>query len=111
MSNEDALALQAASAAVHADYPPGCEAVLIVELEGPREVVAAEAVGAHKTSMLQDVEAGRPIELEAIVGAVRELGERLGLQTPSIDAIFGLTRLFGQVRGLLPAPAGPRPAG
>jgi glycolate oxidase len=40
----DALALEAAVAAVHADYPPGCEAVLIVELEGPREVVAAERV-------------------------------------------------------------------
>src|SRR5471030_22020 len=40
----DALALQAAVAAVHADYPPGCEAVLIVELEGPRETVAAERV-------------------------------------------------------------------
>jgi glycolate oxidase len=38
----DALALQAAAAAVHAEYPPGCEAVLIVELEGPREVVAAD---------------------------------------------------------------------
>ena len=38
----DALALEAAKAAVHADYPPGCEAVLIVELEGPREVVAAD---------------------------------------------------------------------
>src|SRR5213079_101825 len=38
----DALALEAATAAVHADYPPGCEAVLIVELEGPREVVAAD---------------------------------------------------------------------
>ena len=38
----DALALEAASAAVHAEYPPGCEAVLIVELEGPREVVAAQ---------------------------------------------------------------------
>src|SRR5678815_618154 len=38
----DALALEAATAAVHAEYPPGCEAVLIVELEGPREVVATE---------------------------------------------------------------------
>jgi len=75
-----------------------------------RHAITAK-LGAFKTSMLQDVEAGRPIELEAIVGAVRELGERLGLQTPSIDAIFGLTRLFGQMRGLLPAPAAPRPAG
>jgi glycolate oxidase len=40
----DALALEAAQAAVHADYPPGCEAVLIVELEGPREVVAVDRV-------------------------------------------------------------------
>jgi glycolate oxidase len=40
----DALALEAAAAAVHAEYPPGCEAVLIVELEGPREVVAADRV-------------------------------------------------------------------
>jgi 2-dehydropantoate 2-reductase len=55
--------------------------------------------------MLQDVEAGRPIELEAIVGAVRELGQRLGVATPSIDTLYGLTRLFGQVHGLLPAPA------
>src|SRR5881275_900255 len=40
----DALALEAAVAAVHAEYPPGCAAVLIVELEGPREVVAADRV-------------------------------------------------------------------
>src|SRR4051812_49781513 len=40
----DALALQAATAAVHADYPPDCEAVLIVELEGPREIVAGDRV-------------------------------------------------------------------
>ena len=65
-------------------------------------------LGAFKTSMLQDVEAGRPIELEAIVGAVRELGQRLGVATPSIDTLYGLTRLFGQVRGLLPASAAPR---
>jgi glycolate oxidase len=44
----DALALEAAVAAVHADYPPGCEAVLIVELEGPREVVAAERARLHQ---------------------------------------------------------------
>ena len=62
-------------------------------------------LGAFKTSMLQDVEAGKTIELESIVGAVRELGQRLGVSTPSIDALYGLTRLFGQVHGLLPAPA------
>jgi 2-dehydropantoate 2-reductase len=59
-------------------------------------------LGAFKTSMLQDVEAGRPIELDAIVGVVSELGRRLGLPTPSIDALFGLARLFGRVHGLYP---------
>lgn len=53
----DALALQAAQAAVHAEYPPGCEAVLIVELEGPREVVAAE-----RARLDEIIAASRPIE-------------------------------------------------
>jgi 2-dehydropantoate 2-reductase len=60
-------------------------------------------LGAFKTSMLQDVEAGRPIELDALVGAVREIGLRLGEPTPTIDALLGLTRLFGRTRGLYPA--------
>ena len=64
-----------------------------------RHAITAK-LGAFKTSMLQDVEAGRPIELDAIVGAVRELGQRLGRPTPAIDALFGLTRLFARQRGL-----------
>jgi 2-dehydropantoate 2-reductase len=59
-------------------------------------------LGAFKTSMLQDVEALRPLELDALVGAVREIGQRVGVPTPSIDALFGLTRLFGRVHGLYP---------
>jgi 2-dehydropantoate 2-reductase len=59
-------------------------------------------LGAFKTSMLQDVEANRPLELDAIVGAVRELGAQVGVPTPHIDALFGLARLMGQVRGLYP---------
>jgi 2-dehydropantoate 2-reductase len=59
-------------------------------------------LGAFRTSMLQDVDAGRAIELDAIVGVVREIGERLGIATPCIDTLFGLTRLFGRVRGLYP---------
>src|SRR5215472_3695588 len=59
-------------------------------------------LGAAKTSMLQDVEARRPLELDALVGVVREIGQRVGVATPSIDALFGLTRLFGRVRGLYP---------
>ncbi|MBI5256561.1 MAG: 2-dehydropantoate 2-reductase [Burkholderiales bacterium] len=60
-------------------------------------------LGAFKTSMLQDAEAGRPIELDAIVAAVAEIGRRVGVATPNIDALLGLTRLFGRVHGLYPA--------
>ena len=60
-------------------------------------------LGAFKTSMLQDVEAGRPLELDALVGAVREIGQRLGLATPNVDALLGLTRLMARQRGLYPA--------
>ena len=59
-------------------------------------------LGAFKTSMLQDAEAGRAIELDSLVGAVRELGQHVGVETPLIDAIFGLARVFGQVHGLYP---------
>src|SRR6185295_7248528 len=54
----DALALEAAKAAVHADYPPGCEAVLIVELEGPKEVVAADRLRLDKI-----LNESRPVEM------------------------------------------------
>jgi 2-dehydropantoate 2-reductase len=60
-------------------------------------------LGAFKTSMLQDVEAGRPLEIDALVGAVREIGHHLGLATPNIDALLGLVRLMARQRGLYPA--------
>jgi len=66
-------------------------------------------LGAFKTSMLQDVEAGRAIELDSLVGAVRELGAHVGVETPLIDAIFGLARLFGRVHGLYPQAPVPTP--
>ena len=60
-----------------------------------QRIAGAEAVGAHKTSMLQDVEAGRALELEALVGSVVELGRITGIPTPSIDAIYAATQLLG----------------
>jgi 2-dehydropantoate 2-reductase len=57
-------------------------------------------LGAFKTSMLQDVEAGRPLELNSLVASVREIGQHLGLATPHTDAMLGLTRLMAQTRGL-----------
>lgn len=59
-------------------------------------------LGAFRSSMLQDVQAGRALELDAIVGAVHEIARRLGQPAPNVDALFGLTRLFGRVRGLYP---------
>ena len=61
-------------------------------------------LGAFKTSMLQDVEAGRPIELDALVSVVCEIAQRVGVATPFIDALLGLARLHGRVHGLYPEP-------
>ncbi len=73
----------------------------IAQTPEDRHAVTAR-LGAFKSSMLQDVEAGRAIELDAIVTAVHEIGQRLGIATPNIDALLGLTRLFGRVHGLYP---------
>jgi 2-dehydropantoate 2-reductase len=59
-------------------------------------------LGAFKTSMLQDVEAGKPVELDALVSAVRELGQLTGVATPFTDALLGLSRLQAQTLGLYP---------
>ncbi len=61
-----------------------------------QRIAGAEAVGAHKTSMLQDVENGRALELQALVGAVIELGRITGVATPTIDAVHAMAALLGQ---------------
>ena len=58
-------------------------------------------LGAFKTSMLQDVEAGKPVELDALVAAVREMGQLVAVPTPFTDALLGLARLQAQVKGLI----------
>ncbi len=60
-------------------------------------------LGAFKTSMLQDVEAGKAIELDALVSAVRELGQLTHVATPFTDILLGLSRLHARVHGLYPA--------
>ena len=57
----------------------------------------AEKIGKHKTSMLQDLETGRPFELEAVVGAVAELGARLGVAMPHTRTVYACTRLLESV--------------
>jgi 2-dehydropantoate 2-reductase len=59
-----------------------------------QRIAGAEKVGEHKTSMLQDLEAGRPMELEAVVGSVVELGDRLGVPMPHTRTIYGCARLL-----------------
>jgi 2-dehydropantoate 2-reductase len=59
-------------------------------------------LGAFKTSMLQDVAAGKPVELDALVGAVIEIGRHVAVPTPNIDALYGLARLHARVHGLYP---------
>ena len=57
-------------------------------------------LGAFKPSMLQDVEAGRPVEIDALVSVVKEMGEMTGVPTPFTDALLGLSRLHARVHGL-----------
>jgi len=61
-----------------------------------KRIAGAERVGKHKTSMLQDVEAGREAEIEALVGSVVELGRMTETRTPHIDAIYSLMKLLMQ---------------
>jgi 2-dehydropantoate 2-reductase len=61
-----------------------------------KRMAGAEKVGEHKTSMLQDLEAGRPMELEAVAGAVLEIGERLGVSMPCTQAVYACTKLLGR---------------
>jgi len=61
-----------------------------------QRLAGAEKVGHHKTSMLQDVEAGRPLELEPIVGAVVEIGDRLGVSMPHTKAVYACAKLLAR---------------
>jgi len=72
-----------------------------------QRMAGAAKVGAHKTSMLQDREAGRPMEIEAIVGAVVELGERVGVPMPATRAVYACIKLLDENRGRS-VPAVPR---
>jgi 2-dehydropantoate 2-reductase len=63
-----------------------------------QRMAGAEKVGPHKTSMLQDLEAGRPLELEAIVGAVVELGERLGVPMPATRTVYACAKMLDAKR-------------
>jgi len=67
---------------------------------GEERMAVTERLGSFKTSMLQDVEAGRPIELEALLGAPREMALRFGIATPALDRLYGATKLMAEGLGL-----------
>ena len=63
-----------------------------------QRIAGAEKMGEHKTSMLQDLEARRPMELAAIVGAVLELGDRVGISMPATRAVYACAKLLDRHR-------------
>lgn len=73
-----------------------------ISQSGEERTAVTRQLGAFKTSMLQDVEAGRAVELDALVSTVREIGQMVGEATPNIDALLGLARLNARVKGLYP---------
>lgn len=73
-----------------------------IDEPGENRIDVTRKLGAFRTSMLQDVDAGRPIELDALLGAPRAIAGALGVPTPSMNMLYGLTRVFAQTRGLLP---------
>lgn len=65
-----------------------------------RRIAGGAAVGAHRTSMLQDLDQGRPMEIDALVASVQELGRVTNVLTPTIDTVLGLVRLRARTAGL-----------
>jgi 2-dehydropantoate 2-reductase len=96
------LAIMAEAAAIGARI--GCP----IHQSGEDRNAVTRKLGAFKTSMLQDVEAGKPLEIDGLLTAVSEIGRRVAVPTPSTDALLGLTRVFAAGRGLYPIPPLPR---
>ena len=73
-----------------------------IQQSGEDRMAVARKLGPFKTSMLQDLEAGKPLEIDALLTAVHEIGTIVGEPTPQIDALLGLVRLQARMRGLYP---------
>ena len=69
-------------------------------ISADRRLDGGAAVGAHRTSMLQDLDLGRPMEIDALVTSVQELGQITGIPTPTIDTVLALIKLRAKVAGL-----------
>ena len=71
-----------------------------IEESGEDRILVTRKLGAFKTSMLQDAETGRPLEIDQLLSAPREIAQALGIATPNLDALLGLTRQFAISNGL-----------
>ncbi len=95
-----AFILRTMEEAAHIGARIGCP----ITQSGEERMALTRQLGGFKTSMLQDTEAGRAIELDALVGAVHEIGNRFDIAMPNIGALLGLCRLMARERGLYPRP-------
>src|SRR5204862_4129290 len=97
--NQFCLDVMAEAAAIGAAI--GCP----IAQSGADRMAVTRKLGAFKTSMLQDVEAGKPVEIDALLSASREIGALAGVPTPHLDTLLGLARLHARVHGLYPESA------
>jgi 2-dehydropantoate 2-reductase len=97
---DDPLVRSFCSAAMREAAQIGAKIGCTIDQDPEARHALTRELGAFKTSMLIDAERQRPIELDAIVTAVHELGRRTAVPTPNIDALLGLTRLFARTHGL-----------
>jgi 2-dehydropantoate 2-reductase len=100
---DDELVKQFCLAAMREAATIGAKIGCPIEQSGEERMAVTRSLGAVKTSMLQDVEANRPVEIDVLLSAVREIGERAQVATPALDALLGLARLQARVRGLYPS--------
>ena len=91
-----AMCLRAMAEAAAIGARIGCP----IAQSGEDRMAVTRKLGAFRTSMLQDLEAGKPLEIDALLGAVHEIGLQVGVPTPVVDGLLGLTRLLGATRGL-----------
>jgi 2-dehydropantoate 2-reductase len=80
----------------------GARIGLPIDVDPEERHALTRKLGALRTSMLQDVDAGRLVELDALVASVVEIGAACGIPTPDIETLLGLARLHARVRGLYP---------
>lgn len=99
---DDPLVRDFASRCMREAAEIGARIGLPIDVDPEERHAVTRRLGAAKTSMLQDVENGRPVEIDALVTVVKEIAELVGVATPNIDALLGVTRLHARVRGLYP---------